>query len=46
MDQYFHDTTSAEVHDSKGFEGLLDEKTQGKDLYLDARFMSDKRRLQ
>ena len=31
-----YDTTSAEVHDSKGFEGLLDEKDEGKDLYLDA----------
>ena len=27
---------SAEVHDSKGFEGLLDEKDEGKTLYLDA----------
>ena len=34
-----YDTTSAEVHDSKGFEGLLDEKDEGKDLYLDAGYV-------
>ncbi len=34
-----YDTTSAEVHDSKGFEGLLDESDEGKDLYLDAGYV-------
>ncbi len=27
------------MHDSKGFEGLLDEKDEGKDLYLDAGYV-------
>ena len=33
-----YDTTSAEVHDSKGFEGLLDGKAE-QDLYLDASYI-------
>ena len=37
-----YDTTSAEVHDSKGFEGLLDEKDEGKDLYLDAGYVGQR----
>ena len=35
-----YDTTSANVHDSKGYEPLLDESDEGKELYLDAGYES------
>jgi IS5 family transposase len=35
-----YDTTSANVHDSKGYEPLLDESDDGKELYLDAGYES------
>jgi IS5 family transposase len=35
-----YDTTSANVHDSKGYEPLLDKSDEGKELYLDAGYES------
>lgn len=34
-----YDTTSASVHDTQGFEQLLDESDKGKELYLDAGYV-------